>query len=135
MEKPGVSFDEKIQASAAQFLINKQEEQAAIILLSCSLELYDVGDWDITAYNAIFTGSYYAYEILEQENHPITSAIRAAFQAVLPLGSYVKYITSKAILIDIEPGWKPKMLEIVQGKEVHNQGVSINNRTTITWNN
>lgn len=37
-----VSYEERLQASAVQFLIDNGEEEAALILLSCSLYLQAV---------------------------------------------------------------------------------------------
>jgi very-short-patch-repair endonuclease len=134
MKQPEVSFDEKIQASAVQFLIDRQNQEAAFILLSCTLELRDYSDDRYIAnYNAILRGPLAAYEIINDEKHPVTKAIEDAFQAVLPIDCYIQNLIAKANLIDVAPDWKAQMLDIALGKEVHNQGISIDNRATIVW--
>src|SRR5260221_13242884 len=54
---------------------------------------------------------------------------------VMPWDCVVKYILVRANFVDIEPGWKAQMLEIALGKEVHNQGITINNRAMMIWQN
>ncbi len=132
-----VSFDEKMHANAVHFLLSEKESEAALILLSCAVELDAVdNNWNGVAYSVYIKGPRYVYDILKKgEEHPVTRNIEAAFNAVLPARDYVKYIIPSINLIDVEPCWKAQMLEIAQGKEVHNQGVDINNRVTIMWKN
>src|SRR5260370_14839528 len=138
MEQEEVSFDEQMHASAVHFLISEKENEAALTLLSCSVELviFDTNWKDSSIYTLFLRGPRHVYEILKKgDEHPVTSSIRAAFNAILPAKDYVKDIVPLATLVDVEPNWKAQMLEIAQGKEVHNQGVDINNRVTIMWKN
>src|SRR2546425_6880849 len=136
MEPPECSFDEKIHASAVQFLIQEDEKDAAIALLACTFELNEVeSQWEYTGYNALLRGPRWVYEIIRDENHPTSQTVLKALNAVMPWDSTVKGVLIRANLIDVEPDWKAQMLDIALGKEVHNQGITINNRATLIWQN
>lgn len=119
--------DDILQASAARFLIDGGEEDAASVLLSCSLRVYQSGDtWfmgDEThfAVHVEVTGPRATHDALRDENSPIGQAIRNAIQAVLPADNYIKHFTAHAELVDIDPDWRSELLEIARGKGVHNQ--------------
>jgi len=130
------NFDEQMHASAVQFLIYEDDREAAIALLSCTLDLEQINtNFGINIYTAILRGSRSIYEKIRDKEHPITKSILAAFNAVFPTDSEVDYLTAKANLIDVTPDWKTQMLEIALGKEAHNQGIEIKDRATISWNN
>src|SRR5260221_14650119 len=101
-----VSFDEKMHANAVHFLLSEKESEAALILLSCAVELDAVdNNWNGVAYSVYIKGPRYVYDILKKgEEHPVTRNIEAAFNAVLPARDYVKYIIPSINLIDVEPG-------------------------------
>jgi len=90
------SEDDIVLASAARFLIDGEEEDAASILLSCSLEFWPSGDtWYVgdethEALHVKLTGPRAAYDILTDTNRPITRAIQKALVAVLPDKTYVE---------------------------------------------
>src|SRR5438552_2784984 len=92
--------DDIVLASAARFLVDGSEEDAASVLLSCSLEFWFSGDtWYVgdethEALHVKLTGPRAAYEILNDSGHRITQAIRRALQAVLPDKTYVKHFTA-----------------------------------------
>ncbi len=132
-----VSSDDQLLASAASFLIEGQEEDAASVLLSCSLS---VGESDDTCSPIRFVDEEFgydaecalyvklacpraAYEILRDDNHLITRAVRHALEAVIPDGTYIGHLTVHAELIDIDSDWRTELLEIARGKGVHNQAV------------
>lgn len=136
MEQVEVSFDEKMHASAVHFLINEKGNEAALALLSCEVTL-EVGNnsWSGNGYTLYLRGPRSVYETLKDDDHPIVTAIRQAFNAVLPPSDHIQGIVALASIVDVEPNWKAHMLEIIQGKTVHNQGVEINNRVSIIWRN
>jgi hypothetical protein len=111
-----VSSDDQLLASAASFLIEGQEEDAASVLLSCSLS---VGESDDTCSPIRFVDEEFgydaecalyvkltcprvAYEILCDDNCSITRAIRHALEAVMPDDTYIRHLTVHAELIDID---------------------------------
>lgn len=132
-------FDsDRLLASAARFLIDGGEDDAASVLLSCSLDVYGSGDhWmdgdrQLSAVGVNLSGPRVAYDILKDGSNPITEAIRRALEAVLPSDTYWRHIDVQAELLDIDPGWRTELLEIARGKGVSNQAVQ---RPKVVWNN
>jgi hypothetical protein len=131
--------DSVLQASAARFLIDGGQEDAASVLLSCELQTAESGDsWfdgdeQIWAMHVKLTGPRAAYDVLRQASHPVTEAIKDAIQAVLPSDRYVKHLTAHAQLVDIDPDWRTELLEIARGRGVHNQAVQ--NQAGFSWKN
>jgi hypothetical protein len=136
MEETQVSYDERMHASAVHFLISEKEQEAALILLSCTVNLeIQHHSWSGDGYALYLRGPRYVYELLKNEEHPIKTSIKNAFDALLPAKDYISEIVAQANLVDVEPDWKAQMLEVAQGKAVHNQGIEINNRVSIIWRN
>ena len=114
-------------ASAARFLIDGREEDAASVLLSCALSSWESGDtWFVgdevhSALHLSVTGPRAAYEILKDDNHEVTVQIKRALEAVLPGETYIKHFTVHAELLDIDSDWRTELLEIARGRGVHNQ--------------
>ena len=131
-----VSYDERMHASAVHFLISEKEQEAALLLLSCTVDLeVQYNNWSGNGYALYLRGPRHVYEVLKNEEHQISKSIRNAFNVVLPAKDYISEIIALANLVDVEPNWKAQMLEILQGKAVHNQGLEINNRVSIIWRN
>jgi len=130
---------EIIQASAARFLIDGGEEEAASVLLACKITAEESGDtwWNgdeqICALHVDLEGPRVAYEILHEQKHAITKAIRNAIEAVLPKDCYLKHFTARAELIDIDPDWRAELLEIARGRGIDNQAANV--RVPRLWNN
>lgn len=131
--------DEVIQASAAQFLIDGGEEDAASVLLSCDLNVYDSGDQSFAgdeihyAVHVELRGPRSAYDIINDDSHPAGKAIYMAIEANLPADRYIKHFSIHAESIGIDPDWRSEMLEIARGRGVHNQVVQSSNIRT--WRN
>jgi hypothetical protein len=133
-----ISKDDRILASAARFLIDGGEEDAASVLLSCSLDVWASGDiWFAgdevhSALHVKLTGPRAAYEVLSDSSHEIAVQVQRALDAVLPADTYIKHFTVHAELIDIDPDWRIELLEIARGRGIHNQAVREAPRT---WRN
>ena len=86
-------------ASIAQFLIDGSQEDAVSVLLACSLIELKNGEswWDggeqTYAMHVHLPGPRYAYEILRDETHPITNAVRDAIKALLPPNQWLKHLS------------------------------------------
>lgn len=128
-----------VLASAARFLIDGGEEDAANVLLSCTLrfwpsgDTYYVGDETHKALHLSLTGPRSAYELLKNPRHPITLAIRNALGAVLPEQTYVKHLSPHAEHVAIDPNWREELLQIARGVGVHNQAAQ--GKALRIWNN
>jgi len=131
--------DDQLLASAARFLIDGNEEDAANVLLSCSLNIWESGDHCFagdevhSALHVKMSGPRAAYEILNDEKNPITTAIRNALSAVIPEDTYIRHFTVHVGLVELDPNWRSELLEIARGKGIHNQAVS--SSTLRTWKN
>ncbi len=98
---------DQLLTSAVRFLIDGEEEEAATVLRSCSLNLeedwYDAGFGEgFTVWFVTLTGPRAAYEILCEEEHPITEGVRRALQALL--STQEVYLSARAEMIDIDLG-------------------------------
>ncbi len=128
-----------VLASAVRFLIDGGEEDAASVLLSCSLEYWPSGDtWFAgdeihRALHVKLTGPRAAFEILDNSEHQITRAIRGALEAVLSEQTYIKHFTVRVEPATIDPGWREELLQIARGQGVHNQAAQ--GRALRVWNN
>jgi hypothetical protein len=128
-----------VLASAARFLVDGGEEDAASVLLSCSLEFWPSGDsWFVgdechEALHVKLTGPRTAYEILNDSNHSTTQAIQRALLAVLPEQTYLKHFTMHAQHVSIDPNWREELLQIARGVGVHNQAAQ--GRALRVWKN
>ena len=131
--------DDIILASAARFLIDGGEEDAASVLLSCTLAFWPSGDtWHVgdemhEALHVKLTGPRSAYEILDDHKHPTTQAIRRALSAVLPEQTYIKHFTVHVAHVSIDPDWREELLQIARGVGVHNQAAQ--GKALRVWNN
>jgi len=122
MEKQEVPFDEIMHASAVNFLLSDNEKDAAITLLSCTVDLR----WaDQERYTLYLRGPRPIYTAMKEKNNPIRESIIKAFNAVLPADMCIGDIFPLASLVDVEPNWKEQMLDIAMGKQVHNQGANL----------
>jgi len=124
---------DQLVASAAQFLLEGQESDAALLLLFCSAELaydpYDYGGFRVT-----LTGPRLVWEKLKDDDDPITRAVEQAFHAVTPIDDDFRGFSIRAPLVDIQDSaWRQELLEIAEGRGVHNQGTPIPNRSVVVW--
>lgn len=131
--------------SVAQFLIEGGEEDAASVIMACTLERIEVnGSWfdgPNTYYTVLLClrGPRVAYDILKPyveqyqkaEIH-ISKSIHEAINAVLPHQYVLRDLEVRATTVQIEPGWHNELLEQARGRSVANQAVSA--RRARIWN-
>lgn len=133
---------DQILASAAQFLIDGGEEDAASALLSCSMQAY----WWSTEYmgesrpmpdrvDITLRAPRAAYDLLTTDNHPVGQAVSRAFNALLGYPFHFGNYDVRAEFVTIDSVWRKELLDIARGKGVHNQGLPINDTILKTWNN
>ena len=131
--------DEVVLASAARYLVDGGEEDAASVLLSCTLDFWESGDtWYVgdethSALHVKLTGPRAPYDMLSDASHPITIAIHKALAAVLPEKTYIKHFTAHVQHVPIDPNWREELLEIARGVGVHNQAAQ--GKALRVWNN
>lgn len=135
-------YEDTILASAASFLIAGDEEDAANVLLSCSMEISGSGEeyFSLTSEDVFapvtvkLKGPRSAYDILKNQEHPITKQIQNAISTVWSDGYQpIRDFSAHAEQIEIDPNWRSELLEIARGKGVHNQAIGAKN--VRTWKN
>ena len=117
---------ERLHASAVAFLLEGGEEEAAGVLLGCSLSAWPVGqEWDEgsvqVGLRVELAGPREVYEVLRNGVNPVTVAIREAIAAVLPAYLVIDDLSARAEMVDVDPGWRRRLLEAARGDRVHNQ--------------
>ncbi len=134
-------FDsEYLLANAVRFLIDGGEEDAASVLLSCSLKVWESGDtWYVgdevhRALHVMLSGPRVAYDILNTGD-PISVSIKQALEAVIPHDTYIKHFECRLQMVDIDPNWRAELLEIARGQSVHNQAAGNRTLKIRTWMN
>lgn len=140
---------EQLIASAVQYLIQGEDKDAALVLLSCEAA-YSFSDYDNHSrlrFSIHLTGPRLAYDAYHRQETrfdpsdmpysfaPIEYAIRDAFSAVTPAEAHLLGIEIRVQLVDIQSGWREELREIAHGRRVHNQGVEIPGREIFEWGN
>lgn len=131
----GLPDPERFLASAARFLIEGGENDAAFLLTACRLTL----SWDKESYQpqitAHLTGPRAMYDAWNSFDSEFRRAVDNAFGAILPGDILSIYTVVRAEIVESDSDWRVQIAEIAQGKWVHNQGLQINNAPIFTWNN
>jgi hypothetical protein len=126
---------DNLLASAVKYLIEGEEHEAATVLLMCTIYVEENSDF-INGINVRLSGPRTARELLGWESSAMRAPVMEAFESVLPGYMYLKEMfVSGQYLDNLDPDWRQELLEISSGRGVHNQGVEIPNRTTVSWNN
>lgn len=100
---------EQVLASAAQFLIDGHEDNAASVLLACTLALeFDNGGYGgnhyYSTYDAVLAGPRAVFDALRQSEQ-VRDAIKSALNAVLPSNTSIGTIMARAMLVELSPDW------------------------------
>lgn len=128
--------DDQILASAARFLIDGGEEDAATVLLSCSLNSWWCNsDFGIDCRRFLLKGPRAAYEDLNDKTNPVRISVEKAIEAVLPFDIAMDDLLVSGELINIDPDWRSELLEIARGRGVSNQAGREPASKVLNWNN
>lgn len=139
---------EHLLASAIQYLIQGQENDAALLLLFCDVcftEDLDLDPFSPPKFGSVhltLTGPRAAYDALERNAYDnwgneseLHSAVWVAFTAVIPPNTQFRGFAVRTQLVEIAPNWRQELREIAHGRGVHNQAVEIPDRKIVTWRN
>jgi hypothetical protein len=119
-----------LHASAIRFLIDGNEQEAARLLLVCSLKVTESEcdcDYFFTSYrhhqsfDIEIRAPRLSYDAIEPQDHPIGQQVRSAVSALIPVASHIGKITVRAELPKADPGWREEMSELLRGANVSNQ--------------
>jgi hypothetical protein len=134
-------FEAFTLASAASYLVEGQELYEASILLLCTrLSItpggtYYSGNEGITDARVELFGNRAVYEIINDEKHPATIAIKRAIQAAFGQIYCLTSLTCRSVIADsaFADDWRSKLLDVIEGKIPLNQGVPIQDKPRYTW--
>jgi hypothetical protein len=135
-ERLDIPTPSQLIASAAKFLIEGGEEEAASVLLSCTVLEIGVGSGSFSGDRTIYSawirlrGPRIAHELLSDATTEIYGQVHKAVKAVLPDDLWLEYISIGAELLDIAPDWHAELLELIRGKSIHNQAAGADNAKT-----
>jgi hypothetical protein len=123
-------------ASAAQFLIEGGDEDAASILLSCDVEQMYTVDENLIFGNAgvvlNLRGPRVAYDCLNDHQHNIYRKVWDSLNAPLPHGWELRELNIRGVVVrNLDPDWHSELLELARGKSVNNQATADASRL---WN-
>lgn len=140
MIEQGAAEIDQLIASAARFLIDGHDEDAANVVLACSsIRISPSGDSFSGRHGLVVSlvGPRVVYDILDDNNHPVRKAVKRAFEALIEDEScYIEWFRAEAETISIDPDWRAELLEIARGKGMNNQRREIDpSRAMRTWNN
>jgi hypothetical protein len=128
---------DQLIASAARFLIEGGEEEAANVILACRLESIETTNstysGNTTVYSVIvrLRGPRLAHDVMKDSRHRLYASIHEAIGAALPHDAWIETVSVRTDQIDLGPEWRAELLELASGKSVKNQGVGAPN--TFTW--
>jgi hypothetical protein len=134
-----IPTSEQVIASAVKYLLEGRDEEAASVLLTCQIEQYTTaeGDWGASYVNIGFRGPRVAYDLLKEWNFTdydsVARRVRAALEAVIPIGYTLGDMEIRAELVNLDPDWIAELVEQARGKAVNNQAVGAENFQL--WNN
>jgi hypothetical protein len=132
-------FEAYVLASAASFLVEGQELHEASVLLLChelsikSGRTFYSGNDIITDVCVVLSGNRAVYEIINNEKHRATIAIKRAIEAALGPDYSLTELSCRSFLDELNSDWRAKLLEVIEGKIPLNQGVPIQDKPRYTW--
>lgn len=114
-------------ASASRFLIEGGENEAASVLLSCTVDNLWADESD--AFNpppslpvcVTLSGPRVAFDIVSDYQNVVHDQIRKAIAAVIPHPLWLRDLNIRAGLVTLEPDWHAEMVAMARGKDVNNQ--------------
>lgn len=124
--------DEQI-ASAAKFLIEGDDDEAASIILAC--QVADVRVVRTDRWDGRFTyeveidlsGPRAAFDAIKDRDNPIYEKVLAALSAVQEHNCHVAGVDIRTERMTVDPDWRQELIEIARGGRVHNQAATAKN--------
>jgi hypothetical protein len=102
-------------ASASRFLIEGGDNEAASVLLSCTVDSFWADPVDP------MIGPRSAYDHLSDYRSEIRGKVWGAILAILPPRFWLSTFQIRAGLVELEPDWLAEMVAMARGKDVNNQ--------------
>jgi len=126
-EEPDLPKPDELIASAAKFLIEGGEDEAASVILACNVDAIRV-TWT-NHLDRRFTygvevdlrGPRAAYDVLSEQRSTIYEQVKIAAGAVLEHNCSLGSVEIRAERMTIAPEWRAELVEMARGVLVHNQ--------------
>jgi hypothetical protein len=121
---------DELIASAARFLIEGGDDDAASLLLACTVTSTEVTSEDY--FNNRYTysvevnlrGPRVVYDVLSDKDHSIYDQVKGAVSATLEHNCYLSGVNIRADRMTIAPDWRAELVEMARGILVHNQAAT-----------
>ncbi len=129
----GFPTPDQLLASAAKYLIEGRDEEAASALLSCRIEQINDYGPPTGIVDIGLRGPRPAQELLSmspRERHyqnSVAQRVKFALAAVLPPGTQLGDVDVRAELVELNPEWKAELIAQARGKAVNNQATNAPN--------
>lgn len=129
-DEPNLPSPDELIASAAKFLIEGGDDEAASVLLACNTEVIRVTWTD--HFDGRFTygtevdlrGPRVAYDILSNQQGSIYEQVKSALGAILEHNGSLDSVKIRAERMAIAPEWRAELVEMARGNLVHNQAAT-----------
>lgn len=136
--------EEKLQAEAVSYLIEGGEVEEAAILLSCKLSIKRIrlnvhDDLDFGLISAkediaiVLLGTRKICEIVNNDEHPSTKAIRKAIDIVLSIDFSCVDLSAIPDFPKFGPDWRSQLIDAIKNRPALNQGIKINEAQIYEW--
>jgi hypothetical protein len=129
----------QIIASAAKFLIEGEEFEAASVLLACQPDSISIDetafgeDEEFSGISILLRGPRSVCDLMADKESSYRTAIKRALNAVLPVNEYLSRVWVRAELVTLSPGWKEELTNLARGRMITNQGIVREGDTTRIW--
>lgn len=132
-DEPHLPTPDELIASAAKFLIEGGDNEAASVILACEVAKVRVVDTD--RWNGRFTyqieidlsGPRAAFDAIRDQNNPIHEKVLAALSAVQEHNCHVAAVDIRIERVTVGPDWRQELIQIARGGKVHNQATTADN--------
>lgn len=138
-DEPHLPTPDELIASAAKFLIEGGDNEAASIILAC--EVADVRVVNTDRWNGRFTyevevdllGPRASFDAIRDRESPIHEKVLAALSAVQEHNCHLSYVDIRTDRVPVDPDWRQELIEVARGGKVHNQAATA--ETFRLWRN
>lgn len=119
---------DELIASAAKFLIEGGEDDAASVLLACNVDdirvVWEDSFGDFFGVGIMLRGPRVVYDVLIDQDSTIRQQVTTALGAVLGHDATLGRLEIRAELMSIAPEWRAELVEMARGVLVHNQAAT-----------
>lgn len=129
-DEPHLPTSDELIANAAKFLIEGDDNEAASIILACTVvdaRVIDTDRWDGRFTYSIeidLSGPRAAFDAIKNRDSPIHEKVLAALSAVQEHNCHVARVDIRSERIPVDPDWRQQLIETKRGGKVHNQAAT-----------